>query len=164
MMNFHWPDPAFHIVLVEPEIPPNTGNIARTCAGTGTRLHLVEPLGFSLDDKHVKRAGLDYWPHVDLHVHPHLEDCLQPAPPDRVWWFSKKATRSIYDARFQAGDWLVFGPETRGLSDPQLANAGDQLLSIPMRGEAVRSYNLGTSVGISLFEALRQVAAREGSS
>ena len=156
-MSFRWPSPCLNIVLVEPEIPPNTGNIARTCAGTGSRLHLVEPLGFSLDEKHLKRAGLDYWPHVDLHVHPSQEACLRAAPPERTWWFSKKATRFVYDAVFQPGDWLVFGPETRGLSDAQLATAGDNLLALPFRGEAVRSYNLGTSVGIALFEALRQI-------
>lgn len=156
---FRWPAEPFHVVLVEPEIPPNTGNIARTCAGTGTRLHLVEPLGFSLDDKHLKRAGLDYWPHVDLHVHPSLADCLAGVPAGRVWWFSKKATRSVYEVEFRPGDWLVFGPETRGLSDEQLSRAGDQLLSLPMREDgAVRSYNLGSAVGAVLFQALRPPA------
>ena len=155
---FPWPEPCLHIVLGEPEIPPNTGNIARTGAATGTRLHLIEPLGFSLDDKHVKRAGLDYWPHVDLHVHPSLQDCLDGVPPEHIWWFSKKAGRLIYDAAFQPGDWLVFGPETRGLSDEHLQDAGDQLVALPMRGQAVRSYNLGTAAGIALFEALRQTA------
>jgi tRNA (cytidine/uridine-2'-O-)-methyltransferase len=154
-MTFDWPEPCFHIVLVEPEIPPNTGNIARTCAATGTALHLIEPLGFTIDDKHLKRAGLDYWPHVDITVHPSLEACLNGVDPSRIWWFSKKATKLVYEAEFKPGDWLVFGPETRGLSDDHLRNAGDQLLSLPMRGTAVRSYNLGTSVGIALFEALR---------
>lgn len=154
-MPFSWPEPPFNIVLVEPEIPPNTGNIARTCAATGTALHLIEPLGFSLDDKHLKRAGLDYWPHVNLTVHPALDHCLTGIDPSRVWWFSKKATKLIYNATFQPGDYLVFGPETRGLSDSHLQNAAAQLLALPMRGTAVRSYNLGTSVGIALFEALR---------
>lgn len=155
-MSFAWPSPCFNVVLVEPEIPPNTGNIARTCAGTGTRLHLVEPLGFSLDDRQLKRAGLDYWPHVDLHVHPSLEACLKDVPPERIWWFSKKARRHLYEIAFHPGDWLVFGPETRGLSDETLARAGDQLLSLPMQDTSVvRSYNLGTSVGAVLFQALR---------
>jgi len=153
---FEWPAAPFHVVLVEPEIPPNTGNIARTCAGTGTRLHLIEPLGFSLKDKHLKRAGLDYWPHVDLHVHPTLSDCLRDVPAERIWWFSKKAVRTVYEVTFQPGDWLVFGPETRGLSDEMLTGAGDQLLSLPMREDgAVRSYNLGSSVSAALFQALR---------
>lgn len=148
--------PPMQVVLVEPEIPPNTGNIARTCAATGSRLHLVHPLGFELSDKQLKRAGLDYWPHVDLHEHASLEACLAERGTQQVWYFSKKATRSMYDADFSAGDYLVFGPETRGLPEDLLQQAGAQALRIPMRGEAVRSLNLGTSVGIALFEALRQ--------
>ncbi|MDA3874974.1 MAG: tRNA (cytidine(34)-2'-O)-methyltransferase [Kiritimatiellae bacterium] len=148
--------PPMQVVLVEPEIPPNTGNIARTCAATGSRLHLVHPLGFELSDKQLKRAGLDYWPHVDLHEHASLEDCLVARGTHQVWYFSKKATRSIYDAGFSAGDYLVFGPETRGLPEDLLDKVGAQALRIPMRGDAVRSLNLGTSVGIALFEALRQ--------
>jgi tRNA (cytidine/uridine-2'-O-)-methyltransferase len=144
------------VVLVEPEIPPNTGNIARTCAATGSRLHLVHPLGFELSDKQLKRAGLDYWPHVDLYEHPSLEACLAERKTQQVWYFSKKATRSIYDAAFSAGDYLVFGPETRGLPEDLLADVGAQALRIPMQGDAVRSLNLGTSVGIALYEALRR--------
>ncbi|MEX2608058.1 MAG: tRNA (uridine(34)/cytosine(34)/5-carboxymethylaminomethyluridine(34)-2'-O)-methyltransferase TrmL [Kiritimatiellia bacterium] len=155
-MNSQFPSPPMQVVLVEPEIPPNTGNIARTCAATGTRLHLVHPLGFELSDKQLKRAGLDYWPHVDLHEHSSLQACLADREKQQVWYFSKKATRSIYDANFSAGDYLVFGPETRGLPEELLHEAGAQALRIPMRGEAVRSLNLGTSVGIALFEALRQ--------
>jgi tRNA (cytidine/uridine-2'-O-)-methyltransferase len=144
------------VVLVEPEIPPNTGNIARTCAATGSRLHLVHPLGFELSDKQLKRAGLDYWPHVDLHEHASLEACLAGRETHQVWYFSKKAHRSIYEATFSTGDYLVFGPETRGLPEDLLSEVGARALRIPMRGEAVRSLNLGTSVGIALFEALRQ--------
>jgi tRNA (cytidine/uridine-2'-O-)-methyltransferase len=154
-MPFTWPEPCLHIVLVEPEIPPNTGNIARTCAATGTALHLIEPLGFSLDDKHLKRAGLDYWPHVNLTVHPDLDHCLGAVDPSRIWWFSKKAAKLIYDADFRPGDYLVFGPETRGLSDDLLRNAADQLLALPMHGTAVRSLNLGTSAAVALYQALR---------
>lgn len=148
--------PPMQVVLVEPEIPPNTGNIARTCAATGTRLHLIHPLGFELSDKQLKRAGLDYWPHVDLQEHASLYACLAQRSTQQVWYFSKKATRSIYDATFSVGDYLVFGPETRGLPEDLLQEVGAQALRIPMRGDAVRSLNLGTSVGIALYEALRQ--------
>lgn len=148
--------PPMQVVLVEPEIPPNTGNIARTCAATDSRLHLVHPLGFELSDKQLKRAGLDYWPHVDLREHASLEACLAGRGTHPVWYFSKKAARSIYDAEFSRGDYLVFGPETRGLPEDLLHKAGARALRIPMRGDAVRSLNLGTSVGIALYEALRQ--------
>lgn len=155
-MKFHWPKPPLNVVLMEPEIPPNTGNIARSCAATATRLHLVHPLGFDISDKQLKRAGLDYWPHVDLHEHPSLEACLQDAGQAQIWYFSKKATRLIYDVCFQPGDYLVFGPETRGLPEDLLHAVGGQALKIPMQTQAVRSLNLGTSVGIALYEALRQ--------
>ncbi len=155
-MSLHWPALPFHVVLLEPEIPPNTGNISRTCAATGSALHLVEPLGFSIADKDLKRAGLDYWPHVDLHLHPNLGDCLAGTDPSRVWYFSKKAKRHYHEVAFHPGDYLVFGPETRGLPEDLLAKAGDQVLALPMRGEAVRSLNLGSSVAIALYEALRQ--------
>lgn len=158
-MSFLWPDPPLHVVLVEPEIPPNTGNIARTCAATGTCLHLVHPLGFEISDKHLKRAGLDYWPHVRLREHASFETFLADAPRARLWYFSKKAERGLYDADFRPGDRLVFGPETRGLPEPLLEKAGARALRLPMRGTAVRSLNLGTSVGVALYEALRQIDA-----
>jgi len=155
-----WPDPPLQVVLVEPEIPPNTGNIARTCAATGTRLHLVHPLGFDISDKQVRRAGLDYWPHVDLHEHDSLEQCLDAAGGgQRAWYLSKKAERSLYDARFQPGDSLVFGPETRGLPEPLLEKVGAKALRIPMQGDAVRSLNLGNAVAVTLYEALRQTGS-----
>jgi tRNA (cytidine/uridine-2'-O-)-methyltransferase len=145
------------VALVEPEIPPNTGNIARTCAATGTRLHLVHPLGFEISDKQLKRAGLDYWPHVDLREHESLGDCLEAAGGGRrAWYLSKKADRSLYQAEFRPGDLLVFGPETRGLPEPLLEEVGARALRIPMRGDAVRSLNLGNAVAITLYEALRQ--------
>ena len=157
-MTFHWPEPPMQVVLVEPEIPPNTGNIARTCAATGSCLHLVHPLGFEITDKQVKRAGLDYWPRVDLHEHKSLEACLNECGGgQRAWYLSKKATRSVYDADFAPGDLLVFGPETRGLPEPMLEQAGARALRIPMRGDAVRSLNLGNAVAITLYEALRQL-------
>jgi tRNA (cytidine/uridine-2'-O-)-methyltransferase len=149
-------EPRLQVVLVEPEIPPNTGNIARTCAATDTRLHLIHPLGFEITDARLRRAGLDYWPEVDLHEHASLADCLEGMEASRVWYFSKKAARSLYEARFQSGDILVFGPETRGLPEELIRQAGEQTLRIPMREGAVRSLNLGTSVGIALYEALRQ--------
>ncbi len=155
-MTFSWPHTPLNVVLVQPEIPPNTGNIARTCAATGSRLHLVRPLGFSLDDKHLRRAGLDYWPHVDLTLHDSLADCLRGVPGDHVWYFSKKATRLHYQASFRPGHWLVFGPETRGLDETILEHAGAQALALPMRGSSVRSLNLGSAAAAALFEALRQ--------
>jgi len=158
-MTFIWPQPPLQVALVEPEIPPNTGNVARTCAATGTRLHLIHPLGFEISDKQVKRAGLDYWPSVDLHEHPSLPACLETLNSPRSWYLSKKAERSCYDADFQPGDLLVFGPETRGLPEPLLDEAGAQALRIPMQNPAVRSLNLGNAVSVVLYEALRQIQA-----
>lgn len=156
-MQFLWPDPPLRVVLVEPEIPPNTGNIARSCAATGTRLDLVHPLGFEISDKQLKRAGLDYWPHVNLHEHDSLAACLQDQPHGRSWYLSKKATRSLYDAEFLPGDALIFGPETRGLPEDLLEDVGAQALRIPMQGTSVRSLNLASSVAVTLYEALRQI-------
>jgi len=150
------PSPSLHIVLVEPEIPPNTGNIARSCAATGSQLHLVHPLSFEISDKKLKRAGLDYWPHVGIHEHQNLEDCLKKLS-GQVYYFSKKATRLYTEATFQAGDALVFGPETRGLPEPLLEEVGAHALRIPMVTDHVRSLNLATSVGIALYEAIRQI-------
>jgi len=157
-MEPRWPDPPLRVVLVEPEIPPNTGNIARTCAATGTRLDLVHPLGFEINDKQLKRAGLDYWPFVNVQEHTSLETCIADQPPGRIWYLSKKATRSVYDAEFQAGDALVFGPETRGLPEDLLESVGAQALRIPMQSTHVRSLNLASSVAVTLYEAIRQVA------
>lgn len=154
-MSTLWPEPPLQVVLVEPEIPPNTGNIARSCAATGSRLHLVHPLGFDLSEKQLRRAGLDYWPHVDLHEHVSLEACLEK-PHRKVWYLSTKVDRPYTEADFGAGDMLVFGPETRGLPEAVLKEAGAQALTIPMQTHAVRSLNLATSVGIVLFEALRK--------
>ena len=146
----------FHIVLIEPEIPPNTGNIGRLCAATGTHLHLVGRLGFSLDDKHLKRAGLDYWPEVKLHRWESLAQ-LRNAYPDGTYWFtSKKATRHYCHVRFSPGDFLVFGKETLGLPDEVLESAADHALRIPIFSPAVRSLNLANSAAIILYEALRQ--------
>ena len=145
------------IVLVEPEIPPNTGNIARTCAATGAPLHLVEPLGFELSDRYLKRAGLDYWPYVDLHVHASIEDFLQAANAagGRLIGFSARATASYIDLAYQPDDWLLFGCESQGLPSFVTARC-HQTVTIPMSKGHVRSLNLSVSAAIGLFEALRQ--------
>lgn len=146
------------IVLVHPEIPPNTGNIARTCAATGTPLHLVMPLGFELSDKYLKRAGLDYWPHVDLHLHETLDDFWQHAQAKggRLIGFSARSTHSYTKVAYQDSDWLLFGKESQGLSSDTLAHC-DQSVTIPMPGEHVRSLNLSVSAAVGLFESLRQI-------
>lgn len=141
------------IVLFEPEIPPNTGNIARLCAATKTPLHLIEPLGFSVDNKHLKRAGLDYWPHVDVTVHPDFNDFMNQIQPSRLVMASAKASTPYHRFEFMADDAIVLGPETRGLT-PEFMN-GHPRIRIPIWGE-VRSLNLSTATGILLFEALRQ--------
>lgn len=146
----------FHIVLVEPEIPPNTGNIARLCGATGTILHLVGRLGFSLDDRYLKRAGLDYWPAIEIHQWQSLTE-LQAAYPDaRYWYTSKKARKPHIQADFRAGDFLVFGKETQGLPDELLDDHPDFGIRIPIFSPLVRSLNLSTAAGIILYEALRQ--------
>lgn len=157
-LPFHWPEPPLHLALVEPKIPPNTGNIARLCAATGCHLHLVEPLGFDIDEKAVRRAGLDYWESVNLSVHPDTDALWadrQPAP-SRYHLFSTAGTQSLYDVAFEPGDLLLFGSETAGLTDDVLAAHSDRVVGIPIRTEHVRSLNLASSVAIAVYEALRQ--------
>lgn len=150
--------PYLRVILYQPEIPQNTGNIARTCAATHIPLHLVEPLGFQLSDRHLKRAGLDYWPHVHLKVHPNY-DALQSEIPHSRWvYFSAHARRCYYDFSFLPGDCLVFGSETRGLPAEIIGSEQEQFLQVPVDRTLVRSLNLATTVGIVLFEALRQFA------
>lgn len=146
-----------NIVLVEPEIHPNTGNVARTCAATGIRLHLVEPLGFDISDKAVKRAGLDYWPLVDLHVWHSLDDLFEAEKPEDIWLATAKGAKSYVDpsVRFQDGCWLFFGKETKGLDESFRLRYGDRCIRIPIRAEA-RCLNLSNSVAILAYEALRQ--------
>jgi len=144
-----------HIVLVEPEIPSNTGNISRTCAVTGSSLHLVCPLGFSTDDKHLKRAGLDYWQYLDLHYYDSFADLRQKYPQERFFFATTKARRYYTQMRYRADDFLVFGKETAGLPSELLAANAKQCIRIPM-GKDIRSLNLGNSVAIILYEALRQ--------
>lgn len=146
----------FHIVLVEPEIPPNTGNIARLCGATGTILHLVGQLGFSIDDKQLKRAGLDYWEAIDIRRWDALAQLEAAFPGGRWWYTSKKAVRSHVEAEFQPGDFLVFGKETEGLPEELLAAQPERCLRIPIFSPIVRSLNLSTAAGIVLYEALRQ--------
>lgn len=146
----------FHIVLVEPEIPPNTGNIARLCGATATRLHLVKPLGFSIDDKHLKRAGLDYWEAVEVQVWESFADLERAFPEGRWWYTSKKADRTYVEADFQPGDLIVFGKETKGLPEPLLGAHPERAIRIPIVSPIVRSLNLSTAAGIVLYEALRQ--------
>lgn len=146
----------FHIVLIEPEIPPNTGNIARLCGATGTVLHLVGKLGFSIDDKHLKRAGLDYWDAVDVRQWKDLEELQEEYKDGHFWYTSKKASKTHVQADFQSGDFLVFGKETLGLSEELLQQNPEQSIRIPMQSPVVRSLNLSTAAGIILYEALRQ--------
>jgi len=147
------------VALVEPEIPPNTGNIARLCAATRVPLHVVGVTGFRLDDKAVRRAGLDYWPEVTLEKHRTLEDLYAGIPHARFLYLTTKAERSYLDWQFQPDDCLIFGRETRGLPVDVLQSNWDRCLTIPMLNPRVRSLNLATAVGIVLYEALRQTAA-----
>lgn len=146
-----------HVALVEPEIPPNTGNVARLCAATGCALHLIEPLGFSIADRELKRAGLDYWPHVALVVHASLAAFLQATASRPRWFFSTKGRLRYTEAAFAAGDVLVFGKETRGLPAELLAHYPDRILRIPMRAGSVRSINLSTAAGIATYAALERI-------
>jgi tRNA (cytidine/uridine-2'-O-)-methyltransferase len=147
----------FHIVLVEPEIPANTGNIARSCLAAGADLHLVKPLGFSIDDRSLKRAGLDYWKETRVAVWDSLDALFAAQPPGaRNFFLTTKSKRPYYEAAFLPGDYLIFGRETRGLPESLLAANPGRLLTIPMTRQT-RSLNLATSVGIVLFDALRQI-------
>jgi len=146
----------FHVVLVEPEIPPNTGNIARLCAATFTALHIVGVTGFRMDDRTLKRAGLDYWDEVTLHRHVSLEDLHTALPDSRFVYFTTKSQIPYTSWSFRDRDCLVFGPETRGLPRDVLESNPETCLTIPMPNAKVRSLNLSTSVGIVLYEALRQ--------
>lgn len=146
-----------HVVLFQPEIPPNTGSIARLCAATLTPLHLIEPLGFKIDDKHLKRAGLDYWPFVDLRVHGSWDKFLAAMRPTKLLLFSKRAVESYTSIRYGEDDFLVFGPETHGLPQSLLDANPNAAFRIPMMGSGVRSLNLSNAVSIVLYEGLRQL-------
>ena len=144
-----------NLVLVEPEIPANTGNVARTCAATGSVLHLVKPLGFDISDKAVKRAGLDYWHLVDIRVYENLDDFFEKTGAEDLWLLTTKAPRIYTQAQMEDGCYLLFGKETKGLPESLLRRYPERSLRIPMRAEA-RSLNLGNSVALVAYEALRQ--------
>ena len=149
---------SLHIVFVEPEIPPNTGNIARTCAATDTVLHLVEPLGFSIDDKALKRAGLDYWPYVKVEVHESLDAFMEKYGDRRLFLATTKGGHIYTEMQYQDGDMFLFGKETAGLPKPFIAEHADTAIRIPMSADTrLRSFNLANSANIILFEALRQL-------
>lgn len=149
---------AIHIVLVEPEIPPNTGNIARSCAATGAKLHLVEPLGFSVDDAHLKRAGLDYWPFVDVTMHQSLDAFMERYAGAAMYLATTKGKHRYTDIKYKDGDMLLFGRETAGLPRDFIKAHEDQAIRIPMSEDTrLRSLNLANSANIILFEALRQL-------
>lgn len=147
----------FRIVLIEPEIPQNTGNIGRTCVATKCELHLVGQLGFEINDKNLKRAGLDYWPYLKWFQHASIEDWMKHVEdPKRIFYFTTKVKKTYFQNKFQKGDWLVFGKETKGL-DPELLQRNiDQALTIPLLGPT-RSLNLATSVAIAAYEGIRQL-------
>ena len=145
----------FNIVLVEPEIPQNAGNIARTCAATRTRLHMIRPLGFEVSDKYLKRAGLDYWHLVEICYYDSIEELFEKYPQGRFFYFTTKGRKRHSDVQFQDGDFLVFGKETKGLPEELLLKNEETCLRIPMFSDA-RSLNLSNSVAVALYEALRQ--------
>lgn len=145
-----------HIVLVEPQIPPNTGNVARLCAAMGLPLHLVKPLGFDTDDKTLKRAGLDYWEHVEVHYHSSLEELWAEYPNKNFYYLTTKSNRPYTSIQFRKGDFLVFGSETKGLSESVLKANAEKTLTIPMTGK-VRSLNLSSTVAMVVGEAIRQL-------
>ncbi len=144
-----------HIILHEPEIPQNTGNIARTCAATGASLHIIRPMGFEIDDKKLKRAGLDYWHQLDITYYDNLDDFTEKHPDARIYYFSTKAPRAYTEIRYEGDVYLMFGKETRGLPEELLHDNPETTVRIPMR-DKLRSLNLSNSVAIAVYEALRQ--------
>jgi tRNA (cytidine/uridine-2'-O-)-methyltransferase len=150
--------PPFNIVLVEPEIPPNTGTIARLCGATDTVLHLVKPLGFNTDDKHLKRAGLDYWEYVKIVYWENFDAFLTAQDERKLYFFTKKSGKPYTSAGFTPGDFLVFGKETKGLPEEVIKLYIDRCYTIPMSNRNIRSLNLANAAGIVLYEALRQQA------
>ncbi len=156
-LDFQWPELPLNIVLVEPSIPPNTGNISRLCAGTGSRLHLVEPLGFDLSEKQIRRAGLDYWDSVDLTTYPNLETFFEKNASGNKYFFSTAGHQSYSEVAYAPGDYLIFGNESVGLPDELLARYPEQVCNIPIQLDYVRSLNLSNCAAIVLYEALRQI-------
>jgi len=148
----------FSVALIEPEIPQNTGSIGRLCLATGSTLHLVKPLGFEISDRALKRAGLDYWQYLDVHVHESIDDFLGQIDPSKLVLFSKKAGKTIFDFEFQERQIFVFGRETSGLPDYFANRFAGQSVRIPMYDARVRSLNLATSVGIAVYQAIQKVS------
>jgi tRNA (cytidine/uridine-2'-O-)-methyltransferase len=152
----------FNVILFQPEIPPNTGNVIRLCANSGAQLHLIRPLGFELDDKQLRRAGLDYHEYASMLVHDNLDNCLQNLPASRLFAFTTKGTHSYHETSFQAGDAFLFGPESRGLPADILASLpAEQKLRLPMLPNN-RSLNLSNTVAIAVYEAWRQCGFKPG--
>ena len=151
------PSKMFNLVLVAPEIPHNAGAAGRLCLATGSTLHLVKPLGFSLDDKQVRRAGLDYWKDVKVKVWSSLEELLEEAAPEQVWFLTTKGATAHWDINFNRGDYLVCGCETRGLPESLLSDFPNRLVRIPMAQDGTRSLNLATAAAVALYEGIRQV-------
>jgi tRNA (cytidine/uridine-2'-O-)-methyltransferase len=147
---------AFNIVLYQPEIPANTGNIGRLCVGSNSKLHLIKPFRFLMDDKSLKRAGLDYWQDLDITIHDSIDEILDNVPLEKIYFCTTKTTQSYLDRSFQPGDYLIFGPESRGLPEELLAKYSERCITIPM-SEKIRSVNLSNSVAIILYEAIRQI-------
>ncbi|MBE5743416.1 MAG: tRNA (uridine(34)/cytosine(34)/5-carboxymethylaminomethyluridine(34)-2'-O)-methyltransferase TrmL [Clostridiales bacterium] len=145
----------FNVVLVEPEIPQNTGNISRTCAATNSSLHMIKPFGFELSDKHLKRAGLDYWQYLDVHYYENLTEFFEKNKGGNFYFMSTKGNKVYSEVNFKDGDFLIFGKESHGLPEPLLKDNYDKTLRIPMFGN-LRSLNLSNSVALTLYEALRQ--------
>jgi tRNA (cytidine/uridine-2'-O-)-methyltransferase len=160
-LSFQWPSTPINLVLVEPEIPPNTGNIARLCAATASRLHLIEPLGFDLTDKSIRRAGLDYWDAVDITRYPDFATFLAQNTSGTKYLFSTSGAQNYTEASFCPGDYLIFGSESRGLPDKILTQFPGQILNIPILLDHVRSLNLSNCASIALYEALRQINAQK---
>ena len=156
--SLHLPPHTLRVALLQPQIAPNTGNIARLCVATGTALHLVRPLGFILSDKELRRSAMDYWPRLKLTLHDDTDAFLRSTADPRLWYFSSKATRSYFSADFRDGDFLVFGSETRGIDESILAANADRSLRIPQAPDE-RCLNLSTAAGVALYEALRQSRA-----
>jgi tRNA (cytidine/uridine-2'-O-)-methyltransferase len=147
----------FNIVLVHPQIPQNTGNISRLCAATGSALHLVEPLGFALTDRHLKRAGLDYWEYLEVHRHNNLETFLENFPAEKFVFLSSKVKKVYWDHKYREGSYLIFGSETSGIPAPVMEKYYERFYTIPQYNDKVRCLNLANSVSIVLYEALRQL-------
>lgn len=145
----------FNIVLYQPEIPANTGNIGRLCVGSNSTLHLIKPFRFLMDDKSLKRAGLDYWQELDLAIHDDIDAILKSVPLEKIYFCTTKSTNSYLDRTYDKGDYFIFGPESRGLPESLLEQYSDRCISIPMSGK-IRSINLSNSVAVILYEAIRQ--------